>query len=183
MCICGCLCLCKIDTVFVVEQLIGKYRVLWLDLAPYLKRQWLWNHPSVGSFAVHRSQLRAQAGLVLVLWCTEHTHTRLLFHFPPRTMLSLHTKQTCPAELLTNQICCCATESRLLCPTWIMPAPSSSWHSLSCHLNSTTARQASQPQHTAPCSSVPGTGGTGRTPLEDCHFHKASYLPGLGNTL
>lgn len=38
------------------------------------------------------------------------------------------------------------------------------------------------PNNTAACSSVPGTGGTGRTALEDCHFSKASYLPGLGKT-
>lgn len=190
MCICmvwggaGGVCVggCKTDTVFVVEQLVGKYRVLWLDQALYLKRQWLWNHLPAASSAVHRNQLRAQGGLVLVLWCTEHTHTQLLFHFPPRTMLSLHTKKTCPAELLTNQIYCCATGTGLLCPSLDYASPLS-WWSLSHHLNSTTAHRTSQPQHTAACSSVPGTSGTGRTALENCRFHKVSYLPGLGNTL
>lgn len=69
------------------------------------------------------------------------SHTQLLLHFPPRTVLSLHTKQPCPAEILTNQVYCYVAGTELLCPGLDYASPFTILNAPS-HVSSTP------PQHT-----------------------------------
>lgn len=62
------------------------------------------------------SSFASSDGLVPAFRCTEHTHTQLLLHSRPRTVLSLHTKQPCPAEILTNLTHRYVAGIELFCP-------------------------------------------------------------------
>lgn len=167
--------MCKIDTIFVVEQLVGKYRLLWLDPAPHLKRQWLWNHLLAASSAVHHSQLRAQAGPVL---CSGALSTLTL----SCSFISLQGQcWACPAELLTSHIHCHEAGTRLLCPSLDYASPFLMLPLTSPQLHHST------PSFTTPiyCCLLICTRDRWhrQNSIRRCHFHKASHLPGLGNTL
>lgn len=55
-----------------------------------------------------------------------------------------YTKQPCPAEILTNQVYCYVAGTELLCPALDYASP---FTILNAPSHSTTAHQASQPQH------------------------------------
>lgn len=147
--------------------------------ASQVQSQWLLgNHLLAASSAVFLCQLPASVGSVPVSKsCSEHVHTHLFLHFPLRT--TLHKPASWSPTAMWQELSCFALSGLSA------PAPSPSW------TPPLTSAPTHPQQHTKlqnlnalPCSLICARDRwhwQRKTEVTaDCHFMKASYLPGLG---